>query len=510
MQQYHELRRWVMATMAVALVGCGGGGGDSGANGSAQPLPASSSLAERCATPRPAGTINPLTGAPYGDQQGSVSDEKAWVRSWIDETYLWYQDVENLSAAVLDPAAYPTAVSYFNVLKSPLTTATGKPKDRFHFVMDTPSWVAQSRSDIVFGYGFQIALLKSTPPRSTIVVYTIPNSPAAAANIGRGASILSVDGIDQINDGTQAGIDILNAGLFPKVAGTHTFTLMDVGSTTVRSVTLTAGPISETPVQHVKTLPPPNQTVGYMEFDAHVATAESLLINAVAQLQAAQITDLVLDVRYNGGGLLNIASELAYMIAGPTATSGKPFEQLTFNDKNPFHLTASQTTTPFFRVSQGFAGTAPQALPYLSLQRVFMLVGNGTCSASEAIINSLRGVGVQVNLIGSTTCGKPYGFRPQDNCNTTYFAIQFQGVNAQGFGDYADGFTPTCQASDDFSRALGDPSENVLAAALAMRTSGTCVANSSSNNLALSLGQRQPEMVLVRPAWRENRIYTDR
>ncbi len=510
MQVNHRLHWWLMVMSAAALVGCGGGGDSGGGNGLVQPLPTAASLAERCVTPRPAGTINALTGVPYGDRQGTVNDEKAWVRSWIDETYLWYRDVESLSADVLDPAGYPTAVSYFNILKTPLTTATGKPKDRFHFVMDTPSWVAQSRSDTVFGYGFQIALLKSTPPRSTVVVYTMPNTPAAAASIGRGATILSVDGIDQVNDGTQAGVDALNAGLFPKVAGTHTFTLMDQGSTTVRSVTLTSGAVTEIPVQHVMTLPAPNQAVGYLEFDAHVATAESLLINAIAQLKTAGVTDLVLDVRYNGGGFLNIASELAYMVAGPTVTAGKPFEQLIFNDKNPFHQTASQATTPFFTVSQGFAGTAPQALPYLGLQRVYMLVGNGTCSASEAIINSLRGVGVQVNLIGSTTCGKPYGFAPQDNCNTTYFAIQFQGVNAQGFGDYADGFTPSCQASDDFSHALGDPSENVLAAALAMRTSGACVAHSSTNALALSLGQQHPEPVLVRPVWRENRIYGGR
>jgi hypothetical protein len=73
---------------------------------------------------------------------------------------------------------------------------------------------------------------------------------------------------------------------------------------------------------------------------------------------------------------------------------------------------------------------------------VFVLTSADTCSASESIVNGLRGAGVTVHLVGSTTCGKPYGFYPQDNCGTTYFAIQFQGVNFLGFGDYADGFTP--------------------------------------------------------------------
>ena len=81
-------------------------------------------------------------------------------------------------------------------------------------------------------------------------------------------------------------------------------------------------------------------------------------------------------------------------------------------------------------------------MPTLNLATVYVLTGAGTCSASEAIINGLRGVGVQVIEVGSTTCGKPYGFYPQDNCGTTYFSIEYKGVNDMGFGDYTDGFSP--------------------------------------------------------------------
>ena len=128
-----------------------------------------------------------------------------------------------------------------------------------------------------------------------------------------------------------------------------------------------------------------------------------------------------------------------------------------------------------------------QPLPSLDLHRVFVLTGPNTCSASESIINSLRGVNVQVFQFGSTTCGKPYGFYPTDNCGTTYFTIQFRGINDIGFGDYSDGFSPQntngiagvrvpgCSVGDDFSEALGDPAEARLAAALAYRDSpGTC------------------------------------
>ena len=104
----------------------------------------------------------------------------------------------------------------------------------------------------------------------------------------------------------------------------------------------------------------------------------------------------------------------------------------------------------------------------------------------------MRGVDVDVVLIGGTTCGKPYGFYPADNCGQTYFSVQFKGVNEKGFGDYADGFAavnassafpvkiPGCSVADDFDRELGVASEGMLAAALAYRASGTCPAPSGA------------------------------
>ena len=220
------------------------------------------------------------------------------------------------------------------------------------------------------------------------------------------------------------------------------------------------------------------------------------------------MTDLVLDLRYNGGGYLDIAAELAYMIAGPTNTTGKVFEVQTFNDKNPFGFTLAQRTTPFENTSQGFSTTSGQPWPTLNLNRVFVLAGKGTCSASEAVVNGLRGAGVTVSLIGGTTCGKPYGFYPQDNCNTTYFAIQFQGVNQLGFGDYADGFAPTCSVADDYNHALGDPAEGRLAAALYLRTNGVCQPGTGvTANAVRTRTAGADAIALTRPVLRENRFY---
>jgi len=101
-------------------------------------------------------------------------------------------------------------------------------------------------------------------------------------------------------------------------------------------------------------------------------------------------------------------------------------------------------------------------------------------------MNGLMGVNVTVIQIGSTTCGKPYGFYPQDNCGTTYFSIEFKGVNDKSFGDYPDGFTPSnattktgvsvtgCSVADDFTHDLGNANESLLASAISYSSSSTC------------------------------------
>lgn len=141
---------------------------------------------------------------------------------------------------------------------------------------------------------------------------------------------------------------------------------------------------------------------------------------------------------------------------------------------------------PFYNTGLGFSLAQGTALPTLNLPRVFVLTTDATCSASEAVINGLRGVGVEVVQIGGRTCGKPYGFYPQDNCGETYYTIQFQGVNDAGFGDYADGFVPVnantsngvkiagCSATDDLNTELGDSTEGLLRAAIGYATTGTC------------------------------------
>ncbi|MGZ6124083.1 MAG: S41 family peptidase [Myxococcales bacterium] len=441
----------------------------------------------------------------------TVSDQELFLRAWTDDLYLWYREVP-----AVDPGKYPDVLDYFAQLKTPATTASGKAKDQFHFTYPTAVWQALSQSGVEAGYGVTWALLARTPPRQAVAAYNQPGSVAATNNIVRGVQVLTVDDVDLVNANDQASVDKLNAGLFPATVGeSHRFSVLDPGSTTPRTVTLVSANVTETPVQNVTPIDTPTGKVGYMLFNDHIATAEKALIDKINELKTAGVTDLVLDIRYNGGGYLAIASELAYMIAGSARTSGKTFERLTFNDKHPTVDPVTDqplTPTPFLSTTQGLSVASGSLLPSLNLPRVFVLTGSGTCSASESILNGLAGVDVQVIQIGGTTCGKPYGFYPQDNCATTYFSIQFQGVNAKGFGDYADGFTPGattpgsfagCQVTDDFGHALGDPLEGRLAAALKYRANPTCTGLSAN---ALVTGGLRGEGKVFKSPWRENRI----
>ena len=419
-----------------------------------------------------------------GEDQCSAPAQKSALRSWTDDLYLWYREVP-----AIDPAQYPDPVAYFDQLKTPLKTSSGKDKDQFHFHMTTAEWRALSQTGVQAGYGVTWALLATTPPRKAVAANNEPSSPAVANAVTRGVEVLTVDGVDLVNANTPAAVDALNAGLFPTGTGqSHTFTVRDPGGAT-RTVTMTSQNVASAPVQNVSVIDTGSAgKVGYMLFNDHLATAEKALVDAVNQLKAAAIDDLVLDIRYNGGGYLAIAGELAYMIAGPTRTAGKTFERISFNDKHPTTdpvTGQTLTPTPFYDKAVGLSVDQGVALPSLDLPRVFVLTGSSTCSASEAILNGLSGIDVQVIQLGETTCGKPYGFYPKDLCGTTYFSIEFQGVNAKGFGDYPDGFTPGaattgslagCQVTDDFGHALGDPNEARLAAALAWRTSPSCVA----------------------------------
>ena len=270
---------------------------------------------------------------------------------------------------------------------------------------------------------------------------------------------------------------ILNDGLNPSGVGErHTFTVLDLGSSIPRTVTMTSAAITSHPVQNVDILTTSNgDRIGYMLFNDHSAPAATAIIEAGKFLKDAGIDDLIVDLRYNAGGILYIAQLLSSMVAG-TEKEGLTFEELETNGK----IESGKWEFTLEFAADDIIDGIDLSVPSLGLPRLFVLTGSETCSASESIINSLRGADIDVIHIGSVTCGKPYGFRPTDNCGTLYFSINFRGINAKGEADFEDGFTPTCLVAEDFNHQLGDPEEVILKTALAYRADGVCPSTEST------------------------------
>jgi hypothetical protein len=167
--------RSVGCAIALACLGaCGGGGGDPSNSFVSTPPPnnsnwtpgvflPSSQFQDQCARPRTG--VN-SQGRSYPDRQGSVLAENNWLRSWTNELYLWYDEVVDRN-----PALYSNPLDYFDLLKTTQTTPSGQPKDKFHFTWPTDEWESFSQSGVTAGYGAQLLVVSSRPPREVRVLY---------------------------------------------------------------------------------------------------------------------------------------------------------------------------------------------------------------------------------------------------------------------------------------------------------------------------------------------------
>lgn len=472
----------VLSTAVLMLTACGGSTGDNtspgnnpGSSSSSSPVTAvykpSSTYDNFCVSPRTG--FSKYTGEAFPDKKGTLADEKNFLRSWSYETYLWFDELPDPN-----PANFATAQNYFDALKTNKLTNSGANKDNFHFYEPTEDAEAWD-TGVSYGYGIHLKVYSSFPPRSYYIAYVEPGSPAHLAGVKRGAKILKIDSFDLVNENSNAGLIALNEGLFPTTLGAaHNFEIQDSGALSSRTVTLQSAEVDISPVLSTSVLDTATGKVGYVVFNTHVEKAEDQWVDAVNTFKQAAISDLVLDLRYNGGGLLSIAAQVAYMIGG-ASVQGKTFYDLIPNSKQ-------KKEEPFPFLDFGLYGEYKNLdLPTLNLKRVYILSSGDTCSASEAIINGLRGANIQVYMIGDTTCGKPYGFYPEENCGTTYYTIQFKGANAKGFGEYSDGFSPAslannetlikgCRVQDDLTHQLGDINETLLGTALNFRAKGSC------------------------------------
>ncbi len=273
-------------------------------------------------------------------------------------------------------------------------------------------------------------------------------SAAGRAGLDRGAVITAVNGLPV--DGLS--LTDLNAELSRDVV-LHTILELDG---TVHDVELVAGDVQITSVKSPTVLSTPDGPVGYLMFTTFVLPGEEELKQAFSAFRAEGVSRLVIDLRYNGGGLLRTAALLGSLIEAEAA--GQPLIVETYNDQHPdLNRRRLMFDTP----------------ESVNASHVVFLTTGRTASASEQVINGLRPY-LDVDIVGTTTLGKPVGADSWDHCDYTLAPITFHSLNAAGEGDYFQGIQPSCEVGDDLLHRLGDPEEAQLGAALRLLAGQPC------------------------------------
>jgi len=444
-------RAWACA-MPLLLAACGGGG-----DPPATPPPLSCRVIGGGGSSPPSPPLN-----------GSVAGLKDWLRGYMNDWYFWYALAPNPS-----PASFDSVEAYFEALIYPggdlIPNGGGAswPLDRFSGYQSTESFNRFFGDGQTLGYGVAVAGIEVTTPapqpaQPLYVRYIEPLSPAAAAGVVRGDRVMSINGVPS---STVISSNDFSA-LTPNAAGDRLTLVLRNAAGAERPVELTATVFGLTPVQNAQILQTPNRrSIGYVTIKDMISQARTPLDAAFTSFRDQGVQDVVLDMRYNGGGLVSMGCAVASYAAGSRA-NGATFAGLRYNDRK-------QSNNQDFL----FATNAAQ---WSGLSRVYVLAGARTCSASEQVINGLRGVGVNVVAIGDTTCGKPVGFLPQGNSfGTTYSVVNFESVNARTEGRYFDGFAPTCAVAEDFTHPTGDTSDPLLMAAAHHADNGACPAGTA-------------------------------
>lgn len=264
-----------------------------------------------------------------------------------------------------------------------------------------------------------------------------PDSPADKAGIRRGTVIRSVNGENiserNIND---KYYELLH----PEEAGSLKLTDYDHNEIDLAVEALYLNPVIHKEIKNVD-----SHKIGYLVYRSFEASFDEELFEVFKEFNAQGVTDMVLDLRYNGGGHVISANLISSCIAG-AACRGKVFTRMRYNDTRMKSLSESDCIDKFYYDNYSNLNNTSLAAGALNLTKVYCLVGSATASASELVINSLRGIDVNVVLIGEQTVGKNVGMevdeKTVDGADYVFAPITFQSYNAKDFGDYSSGFAP--------------------------------------------------------------------
>lgn len=383
-----------------------------------------------------------MAHAQTGPSNCSTSSQNIWVRDQLNTYYYWYKflPVDVSATSYNTPEAYLEAVRYRPIDNAYSYITSAAANDAFY-----------SDSQVI-KYGFTQAISESAI--AVLEVWT--GSPAAEVGLQRG------DRITHVNGESIAGLHAqgsLNAAFGPDVVGQTASITFEKPNGTVRQGTMTKRLVTIPTVSLTQVVEVDGRRVGYMFFRNFVRPSVAALDEAFAAMKAAGATELILDLRYNGGGLVDVAVHLASLIGG-SRTSGQPLINYVHNDR----------IGPILNKTTRFNEAPEQTL---NLQHLVVITTRSSASASELIINSLRPY-MPVTVIGDTTYGKPVGQYGLPFCDKVLVPVAFSLKNVNNEGDFFDGIPANCAATDDTTHQLGDPAEASYAEALTFLRTGAC------------------------------------
>ena len=453
---------------ALLLAGCGGG--SSGGGNSSGPI---------AVAPSP---------TPTPTAQCTLRDRQLWAEAQIRQWYLFPEDLP----ASLSPDGYATVQAYIDALTA---TARAANKDRFFTYITS---IAEENAFFSSGQtaAFGIRLEYDSTARRTYILDVFETGPAFAAGFDRGAEILAIGTTPEnlvpvITLFAQGGSAAVSDALGPSQVGV-TRSIRFTLNGTERTVTITRAEFKIPPVSSrfgVQTYDQPGLgRVGYVNLRSFISTAETPLRDAFARFRSEGATNIIVDFRYNGGGLVRLAEVMGDLM-GQNRQASDVFSFTTFRPSK-----SAENETRLFRSAA--QAVAPTNLAFITT--------DGSASASELVINSmLPYFQNRITLVGENTSGKPVGQIAIDRaaCDDRLRIVAFATQNASRQGDYYNGLAPylpsrggrTCAASDDFRAMMGNPAEASTARAIASLRGENCaaIAAAAGDIREQSLG-RQP------------------